>query len=329
MSTSTADSRIFGDPGDDPEKLFDSGKRKKTISTPFIHRMQRRHFILFDILPACGTVAALATWGRYPIGLPEGLALFVMWLLTGVGITVGYHRLFTHRSFRATAPARAALAVLASMAGQGGVISWAGLHRRHHEFSDIPGDPHSPNLFGETRRARLRGLVHAHYTWMIRHDYPSIVHYAPDLLRDPALVRIDGLYHLWVVLGLALPAVVVGLVRGSWMGVLSGFLWGGVIRMFVLGQIIWSINSFLHQMGSRRFDTPEHSHNSALLAPLTLGESWHNNHHAFPGSASFGLAWHRLDFGYWCIKVLEALGLASDVKVPSKERIAARQRGVV
>ena len=177
--------------------LVDSGKRKKTFSSPFIHRLQRRHFVLFDILPSLGAVGALAFLGHYPVGLPEGMALFVMWLLTGIGITVGYHRLFTHRSFKATPFTRATLAILAGMAGQGGIVSWTALHRRHHEYSDLPGDPHSPNLSGSGWWARARGLVHAHYTWMIQHDYPSIVHDAPDLLRDKTVMRIDRLYHLW------------------------------------------------------------------------------------------------------------------------------------
>jgi stearoyl-CoA desaturase (Delta-9 desaturase) len=304
----------------------DSTRRKKTLTNPLIERMQRRHFILFDVLPALGTAAALATWGLYPLGAPEVVALVAMWLLTGVGITVGYHRLFTHRSFRASPATRAVLAVLAGMAGQGGVISWAVLHRRHHEYSDRPGDPHSPNLVGSGRWARLRGWLHAHLTWMVRHDYPSVVHYGRDLLRDRVVARVDQRYHLCVVLGLALPAVAVGLARGSWMGVLSGLLWGGAIRMFLLGQIIWSINSFLHMTGGRAFHTPEQSHNSGWLAPLSMGESWHNNHHAFPGSASFGLAWYRLDPGFWCIRLLQALGLAWDVRVPSRERIEARRR---
>jgi stearoyl-CoA desaturase (delta-9 desaturase) len=306
--------------------VVDAGKRKKTLSSPYIHRLQRRHFILFDVLPAAGSAVAIAFLGRYPVGWPEAMALFVMWLLTGIGITVGYHRLFTHRSFKATPFTRGLLGVLAGMAGQGGVISWTALHRRHHEYSDLEGDPHSPNLSGKGLWAALRGLVHAHYTWMIKHDYPSIVHYAPDLLRDKVILRIDRFYHLWVVLGLVLPGIAVGLIRGNWMGVVSGVLWGGAVRMLILGNIIWSINSFLHRMGSRYFNTREQSHNSALLAPITLGESWHNNHHAFPASASFGLVWYRLDIGFACIRLLQALGMASEVRVPSRERVQAKRR---
>lgn len=299
--------------------------RRKTLSSPYLHRLQRRHFLLFDIIPILGTIAALGFLTVHPFGFTELGLLASMWLLTGLGVTVGYHRLFTHRTFRTTRGVSSVLAVLGSMAGQGGMVSWVALHRRHHECSDRAGDPHSPNLAGGGLRGRIRGLTHSHFLWMRRHEYPNIAHYAPDLLRDRALARIGRRYDYWVLLGLLIPTLVGGLVYWSWAGAVSGFLWGGLVRIFVLEHIIWSINSFLHMFGTRAFDSRENSRNGGVFGLLTLGESWHHNHHSFPESPSFGLAWYRLDPGYWLIRTLAACGLAWDLKVPSTERIAARR----
>lgn len=299
--------------------------RRKTISTAYIHRLQRRHFLLFDVLPIVGTVAAIAFLWVRPFGWLEFGLLFTMWLLSGLGITVGYHRLFTHRTFKAAPWVSSMLAVLGSMAGQGGVVSWVALHRRHHEYSDREGDPHSPNLSGGGLRGAVRGLAHSHFLWMRRHEYPNIVHYAPDLIRDRRLVRVARLYYWWVALGLLVPAVVGGLVSMSWTGAVSGLLWGGLVRIFLLEHIVWAINSFLHMFGTKHYDSRENSHNGGVFALVTLGESWHNNHHAFPESPSFGLDWYRLDPGYWLIRVLAATGQAWDLKLPSEARIAAKR----
>ncbi|WP_067822087.1 acyl-CoA desaturase [Nocardia inohanensis] len=299
--------------------------RNKTISNPYIHRLQRRHFLLFDILPIAGMAAAVAfTWIR-PFGVLEFTLLFTMWLLTGLGVTVGYHRLFTHRTFQAAPAVVAVLAVLGSMSGQGSVISWVALHRRHHEYSDREGDPHSPNLSGSGLRGAVRGLAHSHFLWMRRHEYPNIVHYAPDLIKDRRLVRVARLYNWWVALGLLLPAVAGGLISMSWTGAVSGLLWGGFARIFILEHIVWAINSFLHMFGTRPYESRENSHNGGVFALVTLGESWHNNHHAFPESPSFGLDWYRLDPGYWLIRGLAATGLAWDLKVPTAARIASKR----
>lgn len=302
--------------------------RRLAINTPYLHRMQRRHFILFDVLPFFGAVTAIGLAFIHPIGWLELALFFGMWLLTGLGISAGYHRLFTHRSFKTTAAVRVMLAIFGCMAGQGAVISWVAMHRRHHECADKPGDMHSPNLHGATLWGKIRGFVHAHYTWMVKHEYPNVAHYVPDLLRETAIVRVARHYRWWIVLGLVIPAAVGGLVAQSWMGALTGFLWGGVVRMFVVGHSMWALNSVLHTIGSQPFRLRENpndnSRNNWLLAVLAWGEGWHNNHHAFPYSASFGLAWYRIDLAYWFIAVLKALGLAWDVKLPTKERMAAR-----
>ena len=299
--------------------------RRKVISSPYLHRLQRRHFLLFDVLPIIGTVAALAFLAVRPLGVTELVLLFSLWLLTGLGITVGYHRLFTHRTFKAAQPVTIALAILGSMAGQGAVVSWVALHRRHHECSDREGDPHSPNLSGAGFMGRLKGLAHSHFLWMRRHEYPNIVHYAPDLLKNRPLIRVARHYYTWVVIGLAIPALIDGLVSMSWTGAVSGLLWGGLVRIFVLEHIVWAINSFLHIMGTRPYQSRENSRNGAIFALITLGEAWHNNHHAFPESPSFGLDWYRLDPGYWLIKTLAACGLATDLKLPAKDRREAKR----
>ena len=200
---------------------------RKVVSNPYLHRLQRRHFLLFDVAPIIGTVAALALIPVLPFGPTEVALLVGMWIVTGLGITVGYHRLFTHRTFHATPGAEAVLAVAGSMAGQGGVISWVAIHRRHHECSDREGDPHSPNLSGDGLRGVLRGLVHSHFLWMRRHEYPNIAHYAPDLLRNRRLVRVGRHYYWWVVAGLAVPTLIGGLVHLSWAGAAAGLLWAG------------------------------------------------------------------------------------------------------
>ncbi|MFB7722413.1 acyl-CoA desaturase [Nocardia sp. NPDC056100] len=297
----------------------------KTVSNPYIHRLQRRHFLLFDILPIIGTAVAIGFLWVRPFGALEFGLLFGLWLITGLGITAGYHRLFTHRTFKATGWVAALLAIAGSMAGQGPVISWVALHRRHHECSDQEGDPHSPNLSGDGWRGALRGLAHSHFLWMHRHEYPNVVHYAPDLLKDRSLVRISRLYYWWIVLGLAIPALIGGLVTLSWTGAVSGLLWGGFVRIFVLEHIVWAINSFLHMFGTRPYDSRENSHNGGIFALITFGESWHNNHHAFPESPSFGLQWYRLDPGYWLIRLLAGAGLAWDLRMPSESRMAAKR----
>ena len=298
---------------------------RRVIRSAHLRKLQRRHFVLLDLLPLVGSLAAVALAFYWPVSALDITLFFAMWLVTGLGLTVGYHRLFTHRAF-ATVPAiSVALLIMGSMAGRGPMLSWCAMHRRHHELSDHEGDLHSPNLHGAGLSGRLRGLMHAHLTWMVEHDYPNVAHYVPDLMQDRALVAANRHYYTWVVLGLAIPAAIGALVTASPMGALTGLLWGGVLRLFVVEQSMSAVNSILHMFGTRRFATRgDNSRNSALLALLAWGEGWHNNHHAFPYSAAFGLRWFELDPGFLFIRLLEALGLASDVKVPTPERIARR-----
>src|SRR5436305_3573021 len=220
--------------------------RRLAVESEYLHRIQRTHFLLFDILPLLGTAVALALLFYRPLSWLDMTLFFVMWLLTGIGITAGYHRLFAHRSYRTSNAVSVMLVILGSMSGRGSMISWAAMHRRHHEVADKPGDMHSPNLHGDGFWQKLHGFLHSHYSWMVKHDYPNVAHYAPDLIRNQSLMWASRHYMTWVVLGLVIPTVVGGVVSASWWGALTGFLWGAVVRMFIVEQSMSALNSFLH-----------------------------------------------------------------------------------
>ncbi|HEX9470030.1 MAG TPA: fatty acid desaturase [Bradyrhizobium sp.] len=297
----------------------------RIIKSRHLHKIQRRHFIIFDVLPCVGTLVALGLLFYRPIGGLELSLFFGMWLLTGFGLTVGYHRLFTHRAFSTGVATSCLFIIMGSMAGRGPMISWVAMHRRHHELSDHEGDLHSPNLHGTSMLGRLLGFLHAHLTWMIEHDYPNVAHYVPDLMAERPLVAVNRHYYTWVLLGLVIPTAIGGLVTASAWGALSGFLWGGIVRMFVVEQSMSAINSVMHIFGKRPFLTrDDNSRNLGVMALLAWGEGWHNNHHAFPYSAAFGLRWFEFDPGFLLIRLLEVVGLAWNVKVPSSEKIALR-----
>jgi stearoyl-CoA desaturase (Delta-9 desaturase) len=300
--------------------------KPRTITGKYIKSRQRHHFLLFNVAPLLGTLFTLALLWWIPIGVVEIGLLVGMWALSMVGMSVGLHRYFAHRAFKTSEPVRNTLAVLGCMAAQGPVLSWVAVHRRHHEYSDVAGDPHSPNpaLLAEGSRSTLRGLWHAHIGWLLKHEYPNPGYYAPDLVRDKALAKINRCYGIWVGLGLLVPAVVGGVLTASWLGALLGFLWGGPVRMFLVDNCILSINSFSHVYGSRSFETGDNSRNNAWVALPTFGESWQNNHHAFASSARIGLQWWQIDFGYCIVRALKAAGLIWDVQEPSSEIMQAK-----
>jgi len=252
----------------------------------------------------------------------------IVYVACGLGVTVGFHRLFTHRSFKARRPVRIALAILGSAAIEGPIVAWVADHRKHHAFADVEGDPHSPHVgHGGGLRGALRGLLHAHLGWLFLHTQRGAkARYAPDLLRDPDIRWIDRTFPVWVVAGLVAPFLLGWLIGGSLHAALTGLLWGGLVRIFVLHHVTYSINSLCHFFGARRFATPDESRNLAWLAPLSFGEAWHNNHHAFPTSARHGLSrWERLlDPSAAVIAVLERLGLAWDVVRIAPERQARK-----
>jgi stearoyl-CoA desaturase (Delta-9 desaturase) len=277
--------------------------------------------IFFAVPPAALGVAGWLAWGG-SLHWQDLLVLAITYTLTGLGITVGFHRLFTHRSFKTTRTLRALLAVLGSMAVEGRLDDWVATHRKHHRFSDHPGDPHSPHVdHAPGWRAELRGLGHAHIGWMFRgKDKANPARYAKDLLADRDLRFISRTFPLWVAAGLALPFGLGVALTGSVAGGLTGLLWGGAVRIFLLHHATFSINSLCHFFGRRPFATRDQSHNLAWLAPITFGEAWHNNHHAFPTSARHGLGRRDLDPGAWLIAGLERCHLAWDVVRISPER---------
>jgi stearoyl-CoA desaturase (Delta-9 desaturase) len=239
----------------------------------------------------------------------------VLYLLSGFGVTVGFHRLFTHRSFATTRWMRGILAALGSMAIEGPVISWVADHRKHHAFADVPGDPHSPHVdHGVGWRGAMRGLLHAHMGWLFLHTQRGArKRYAPDLLADPVVLAIDRTFVLWALGGLGAAFGLGWLFGGTLTAALTGLLWGGAVRLLVLHHATYSINSLCHFFGRRRFDTGDESRNLGWLSVLTLGEAWHNNHHAFPTSAAHGLRWWEMDLSGLVIRAMERVGLAWNV----------------
>jgi stearoyl-CoA desaturase (Delta-9 desaturase) len=246
------------------------------------------------------------------------IAVFaITYAITALGVTVGFHRHFTHRSFKTKVPVRAALAIFGSAAIEGPIISWVADHRKHHAFSDRDGDPHSPHGHDGV----LRGLFHAHVGWLFIHTQrANWERYAPDLLADPVIRFIDRTFLVWVLAGLAVPFGLGWLIGGSVDTALTGLLWGGAVRMLVLHHVTYSINSLCHFFGRRRFAVDDESRNLAWLSLFSLGESWHHNHHAFPTSAHHGLRWWEFDVSSLVIRGLRRAGLAWDVVEVSAER---------
>ena len=281
--------------------------------------------IVFLAPPAAVAFGGWLAWGG-ALNWPDLLVLAILYTLTGLGITVGYHRLFTHRSFKTSRPVRAMLAVLGAMAVEGPLTEWVATHRKHHSFSDQPGDPHSPHTDCEPGwRGALRGLAHAHMGWMFRgKEMANPARYARDLLADPDLRFISRTFPLWALVGLAIPFGLGVALTGSLAGGLTALLWGGVVRVFLLHHVTFSINSLCHFFGRRPFSTDDESRNLAWLAPLAFGEAWHNNHHAFPTSAAHGLRRWQVDPGAWLIGALERTHLAWDVVRIAPERQRAR-----
>jgi len=289
--------------------------------------VQRRVALGVMVLPALGFVVAIALALRVGITAFEIGLLVVSYALTMFGVTAGFHRHFAHRAFKTSRFMRVVLAALGSMTGQGPLLFWVASHRRHHAYSDGPGDPHSPNLHGDGFGGRLRGFWHAHMGWMLGDEVTSIDRFAHDLLRDRFAFRLHTAYLRWFFLGLVLPAVLGWLVLGGGLGAVRGFLWGGLVRVFLVNQAAWCVGSVCHVMGRRSFPTPDNSGNVAWVAWITFGEGLQNNHHAFPSSAMHALARLEPDVSGWTLLVLRKLGVVWDLKIPSPHvRAEARNR---
>ncbi|HWI21894.1 MAG TPA: fatty acid desaturase [Baekduia sp.] len=292
-----------------------------------MHKLERRITVVAVVVPFLGFLAAIPlTWG----GLTSwrDLAIFaVMYVITGFGVTVGFHRLFTHRSFTAVAPVRAWFAIAGSMSVQGSVITWVADHRKHHTFADEEGDPHSPHLHqADGVRGIIGGLWHAHTGWLFdMREKASHRRYAADLRSDPLMVFVDKWFLGWVLLGLALPFLAGFIIGGSLTAGLTALVWGGLVRIFLQHHATWSVNSICHMYGERPFEIEDQSRNNWGVALVSLGEGWHHNHHAFPTSARHGLRKVEIDPSYYMIKGLEKLNLVREVKVPTDVQLEKKR----
>jgi stearoyl-CoA desaturase (Delta-9 desaturase) len=267
----------------------------------------------------------VAGWDAWLHGVrrESALAFVLMYVLTIAGVGVGFHLLLAHRSFRTSRWLSQVFAVLGSMAGQGSALYWVSHHRRHHRFSDRPGDPHSPHLQPPGRFARLRGVWHSHIGWALSGAVTDPMLYARDMLRDPGMRRVNRLYFVWVLLGLLLPTIAVGLIGGDARGIWEGFLWGGVARMALVQHAVALTGSLGHIAGARTFASDDRSTNNAWLSLVTFGGTMHNTHHTFPSAAITALSPWQLVPSDWLILGLRSLGLVWDVKRPSLQRLGA------
>jgi stearoyl-CoA desaturase (delta-9 desaturase) len=276
-------------------------------------------FLLVPFLALIAAVPLAWGWGLgwTDLGIAAGL-----YLVSCLGVTVGYHRYFTHGAFKARRPLRIGLAIAGSLAAQGPVIDWVADHRRHHAFSDRPGDPHSPWLFGTSPIALAKGFWHAHMGWLFGRDKTNAERFAPDLLADRDIRAVDKLFWLWTTLSLLTPAMLGGVITMSWWGALTGFFWAGLVRISFLHHVTWSVNSICHMIGARPFTARDHSANFWPLAILSMGESWHNSHHADPTCARHGVLPGQLDISARLIWLLQRVGWAYDVRWPTPRRLA-------
>jgi stearoyl-CoA desaturase (Delta-9 desaturase) len=293
----------------------------------------REHYgfiLLSSVLPLLGVVVAGALLWNRGLGVSDLVAFAIMYVIAGLGVSTGYHRLLAHRSFKTYRPVKIFLTSAGAIAGQGPALTWTAHHRRHHRVADKPGDPHSPYVGQESGiRGGLKGLWHAHLGWLFDADLTSDpIRYCPDLARDKDIRFISRYFVAFVLWGIVMPGLIGLAIGHTWQAFATAALWGGLVRFFVGNHVTYAINSIGHYFGHRRFDTPDESRNVAWLSLLSFGESWHNNHHAFPKAAFHGFRWWEVDLSALAIRGLEAVGLAWDVVRISPERIEQRAEGL-
>jgi stearoyl-CoA desaturase (delta-9 desaturase) len=296
-----------------------------------ISAIRRNGFILFTALIAIGSVFTMYLLYLGYGGMRELTIFLVFYLISTIGIEIGFHRYFTHQAFKANKLLQALLALFGGIAGAGTITFWVAMHKMHHKNADDENDPHSPVFDKTKKKSRLMKFLHAHFLWVYSAERniknTGWINNVKRLTQNPIVVFFDSTHILWLLLGIILPALINGIITQSWMGALLGFLWGGLLRLFIVGNFSWLINSLCHVIGSRPFkDQTNNSRNNILLALPTLGQSYHNNHHAFPASANLGLKWWQFDPGFWIISFFKFLGWASDINKPKEEDIRMRMR---
>jgi stearoyl-CoA desaturase (Delta-9 desaturase) len=280
---------------------------------------------VFVAVPTLALIAAIPlAWG-WALGWHDVIICAVFYTISGLGVTVGYHRYFTHSSFKAKTGLRVALAIAGSLAMQGPVITWVSDHRRHHKYSDHEGDPHSPWRYGDDTRALAKGLVFAHLLWLFDPNRTSQEKFAPDLLADKRIKMVDKAFGPLVGVSLLLPALIGGLWGMSWHGAITAFFWAGLVRVSLLHHVTWSINSICHTFGIEEFDVRDKSRNVNWLAIPSFGESWHNLHHADPTCARHGALKGQIDISARVIRWFEQLGWVYDVRWPDVDRLTAKR----
>ena len=294
------------------------GRQKSTVEIGAMYA-----FVVVPFLALAAAVPAVWGWG---LTWTDVVLAVVFYVITVLGVTVGFHRHFTHGSFKAARPLRIALALAGSMAIQGPVVQWVADHRRHHAFSDRAGDPHSPWRYGTDTRALLKGMFHAHLGWLFERTKTNPERYAPDLLKDGALTATSRLFVVWAAISVLLPALLGGLITMRWQGAVTAFFWAGLVRIGLSHHVTWSINSLCHTIGNRPFTSRDRSTNFWPLAILSMGESWHNLHHADPTCARHGVLRGQIDISARVIWIFEKLRWARDVKWPDPVRLAAKRR---
>jgi stearoyl-CoA desaturase (delta-9 desaturase) len=280
---------------------------------------------VFVFVPTAALAAAIPfAWG-WGLGWHDIVIAAVFYWISGLGVTVGYHRYFTHLSFKAKPWLRVAMAIAGSMAMEGPVITWVSDHRKHHKYSDKEGDPHSPWRYGDDAKALAKGLLYAHLLWLFDPNQTSQEKFSPDLLADKKIRRVDDAFIWFVAVSLLLPALIGGLWGMSWHGAITAFFWAGLVRITLLHHVTWSINSICHTFGSKDWDARDRSRNVSWLAIASFGESWHNLHHADPTCARHGALKGQIDQSARVIWAFEKLGWAYDVRWPDEARLRGKR----
>ena len=296
-----------------------------SLAEPAIHSPYRASMIgkiltlIAVVVPFAGFVAAIVLlwgWGVTPL---DFALLAGSYFFTAIGITVGFHRLFTHRSFETYPAIKAIFAILGSMTIEGPVLRWVAWHRRHHHHSDTAEDPHSPHHAGTGLKGWIKGFWHSHVGWLFGGDPPDLARYVTDLRKSNVVRWTSALFVVWVVLGLMIPFWIAYFITDSWVAASRAFLWASLVRIFLVHHVTWSVNSVCHIWGKKPFKSNDESRNNAVFGVLAMGEGWHNTHHAFPTSARHGLKWWQIDISYMVIRGLELCGLAWNVRIPSKQ----------